>query len=151
MIARRKTTQRMLVYDELRNSCAHATAAEIYKIVRQRVPRLSLSTVYRNLEILCAEGLVKKIEGSARETRYDALIERHYHLHCVECGRLEDVADPVVVKVEGKIRSAAGWDVAPPQVEFPGLCPNCRNGTHEGASVEGTKSRIRNKLIDSRI
>lgn len=151
MFSRRNTTQRKLIYDELRNSCAHATAAEIYQSVRLRVPRLSLSTVYRNLKILHDEGLVKKIKGPSHETRYDALTDKHYHLHCVKCGRLEDVVDPVTVRVEGRIRSAAGWKVSPPQIEFPGLCPNCRGDVNEETSREESSPKIQNKLSDRRI
>lgn len=126
MTTRRSTVQRKIILDELQHNRAHATAAELHQLVRQRVPRLSLSTVYRNLDMLHREGLVKKLEGSLRETRFDAVLENHYHLRCLKCGRIEDLDIPVTVKVEGSVTSTSGWEVSEPQVEFYGLCPDCR-------------------------
>jgi len=135
MLTRRSTAQRRIILDELQHNRTHATAAELHQIVRHSIPRLSLSTVYRNLDILHREGLVKKLEGSGRETRFDAVLENHYHLRCLKCGRIEDLDIPVTVKVEGSVTSATGWEVSEPQVEFCGLCPDCRAG-----STAGTKT-----------
>jgi Fur family ferric uptake transcriptional regulator len=135
MATRRNTLQRKIILEELQHSRAHATAAELYQIVRHSVPRLSLGTVYRNLDILHREGLVKKIEGFGRETRFDADLENHYHLRCLKCGRIEDVDNPVAVKVEGNITTGTGWVVLEPQVEFHGLCPDCRARSAAGTTV----------------
>lgn len=135
MTTRRSTLQRKIILDELRHDRAHATAAELYQIVRHSVPRLSLGTVYRNLDILQREGLVKKLESAGRKTRFDAALENHHHLRCLKCGRIEDVDVPVAVKIDGNMVFASGWEVSEPQVEFHGICPDCRAG-----SAGGTKT-----------
>ena len=129
MPARRSTIQRKLILEELRTNGSHATAVELYEVVRQSLPRVSLGTIYRNLDILHQEGLVKKIRGSNRETRFDAAVKSHYHLYCSNCDRIEDLYVPVAVTVGGSKTLAQGWELAEPTVEFHGLCPQCRAGT----------------------
>jgi hypothetical protein len=48
----RITKQRQLILEELKKVVTHPTADEIYRMVRERMPRVSLGTVYRNLETL---------------------------------------------------------------------------------------------------
>ena len=56
------TRQRRVILEALRGTTSHPTADEVYEMVRRRLPRISLGTVYRNLEILSGEGLVAKLE-----------------------------------------------------------------------------------------
>jgi Fur family ferric uptake transcriptional regulator len=58
----RMTHQRQVILEEVRNTHSHPSADEIYARVRKRLPRVSLGTVYRNLDILASEGFIKKIE-----------------------------------------------------------------------------------------
>lgn len=141
MTTRRSTLQRKIILDELQHNRSHATAAELYQIVRHSVPRLSLGTVYRNLDILQREGLVKKLESCGRETRFDAVLEYHHHLRCLKCGRMQDVDVPVAVKLGGNISSASGWEISEPQIEFHGLCPDCRASSAGGTSTAESKLR----------
>ena len=136
MAVRRSTFQREVILEALQCSRRHVTAAELYQIVRHRVPRMSLGTVYRNLDILQREGLVKKLGTASRETRFDAVLDKHYHLRCRKCGRIEDIDIPISVHVAGAISSTSGWEVSEPTVEFHGLCPDCRFGPVETISPE---------------
>jgi len=126
MSSRRNTLQRKVILEELRCSHQHVTAAELYRLVQKRIPNISLGTIYRNLDLLHQDGLISKLETAGREIRFDGDLSSHYHLRCRQCGRIEDICDPVSVQVEGRITSAAGWDIAGPQIEFSGSCPDCR-------------------------
>jgi len=53
----RNTRQRQVVLEELRKLTSHPTAAELYEITRARLPKISLGTVYRNLEVLAENGV----------------------------------------------------------------------------------------------
>jgi len=128
MGSRRNTTQRKVILEELRCSHRHVTASELYRVVRQRIPNISLGTIYRNLDLLHQDGLISKLETAGRETRFDGDLSSHYHLRCRRCGRIEDISDPVSVRVEGRITSVTGWDIGGPQIEFSGSCPDCRTG-----------------------
>ena len=58
----RMTQQRQVILEELRLCRSHPTADELYSRVRRRLPRISLGTVYRNLETLAERGLIRKME-----------------------------------------------------------------------------------------
>jgi len=64
----RSTEPRRIILQEIKHSKSHPTADDIYEIVKKKVPRVSLGTIYRNLEVLCQEGLIQRIEGGGPET-----------------------------------------------------------------------------------
>lgn len=89
----RFTPQRWEVYDYLhQRKDAHLTAEEVFQGVRDRLPSISLATIYKALEALEAVGLVAKLaDGGEGSARFDARTDRHYHLRCMRTGRVEDV------------------------------------------------------------
>ena len=91
----RMTNQRRVILQELRNVHSHPTADDIYIMVRKTLPRISLGTVYRNLEILSEMGLIKKLVGCGRQRRFDGDIENHYHIRCVKCGKIDDLPEEI--------------------------------------------------------
>ena len=72
-----------MILEELQKLRTHPTAAKLYAIVRRRMPKISLGTVYRNLELLNQMGMVRKLDFSGGEARYDGNVEDHDHLRCV--------------------------------------------------------------------
>ncbi|MFC1715463.1 transcriptional repressor, partial [Candidatus Poribacteria bacterium] len=99
------TRQRQVILEELRNASFHPTADEVYRRVRKRLPRISLGTVYRNLETLSKAGIVKKLELGGARKRFDGYSEDHYHVRCTGCGRLEDVPLKPIPGIESAFRS----------------------------------------------
>ena len=69
----RMTRQRRVILEELRKVKTHPSADEIYEIVRKRLPRISLGTVYRNLEILSESGDIQKLEPGCSLKRFDGM------------------------------------------------------------------------------
>ena len=67
----RMTHQRRIILEELRNTRSHPTADEVYEIVRKRIPKISLGTVYRNLELLSESGVIQKLEIGGTQKRFD--------------------------------------------------------------------------------
>src|SRR5438874_13676562 len=86
----RLTRPRRLILDVVRATDAHPTAALVYRRVRRRLPRVSLATVYRNLRVLAAEGVLAE-RADAGGLRFDGNAEPHDHFTCVACGRIHDV------------------------------------------------------------
>ena len=122
----RMTRQRQVILEELRQVTSHPTASEIHTMVRKRLPRISLGTVYRNLDILSEQGLVRKMATGTAARRYDGDIGNHYHLCCVRCGLVEDIP-PGMVSVAGEhIGNQSGFEVVGHRLKFLGLCPRCR-------------------------
>lgn len=122
---RRNTPQRRVILEELDALKSHPTAAELFAAVRKRLPRISLGTVYRNLEVLYQDGRINKLEWAGSETRFDAMLEPHLHIRCTDCGRIEDLMDPV--QMSGQPEELGGFLVQGCRLEYFGLCPACRN------------------------
>ena len=121
----RITNQRDVILSELRMVKTHPTADELYTQVRTRLPRVSLATVYRNLEWLSEQGLAKKIEVGGRQKRFDGDISDHYHVRCQKCGRVSDIEMDVLENLEGCISGSCGFTVTGHRLEFTGLCSEC--------------------------
>jgi len=121
----RNTRQRQVILEELRKLKTHPTAAGLYAIVRRRMPKISLGTVYRNLELLSQLGTIWKLEFGSDEARYDGTVEYHDHLRCVRCGRVDDAPGPPLALTEGGKEDWGGYKVLGHRLEFFGVCPKC--------------------------
>lgn len=121
----RMTRQRSIILEELRSVDSHPSADEIYEMVRRRLPRISLGTVYRNLEILCELEEIQKIEAGGTLKRFDGNPEPHYHIRCIGCGRIADA--PVAPFIHGgeAIHEVTDYKIIGHRFEFLGVCPKC--------------------------
>jgi len=124
----RLTVQRQIILEELQGMKTHPTAGELYENVRQRLPRISLGTVYRNLGILTREGVIRSIKSTGNQKRFDACLESHSHIRCVDCGRVDDVSS-VSISDKNIHCEAQGYKVIGHQLEFLGICSGCRRGS----------------------
>lgn len=135
----RSTVQRRLISELLCAEGYHPTALELYHVVRQRLPKISLGTVYRNLDYLARIGQVRRLSGSGREIRFDGDLRRHYHVRCVGCGRIDDLAGEPSVSVDDSVKAPAGWEISGHSLEFVGRCLACREAARRSAAANGTR------------
>lgn len=126
---RRNTPQRQTILEQLRASCTHPTAAEVYAEVRERLPRISLGTVYRNLDVLHAAGLIHRIDTAANDTRYDARLDPHGHVRCTTCGIVRDLPGQAPEPSNGPGPGQTIEDIAIEgyRLEYYGVCRTCRD------------------------
>lgn len=122
----RMTSQRRTILEELKGAMTHPTADEVYQRVRRRLPRISLGTVYRNLETLAARGIIRKLDVPGGQRRFDFNPELHYHVRCVHCGTVRDVALRAPVSPDQVLKDPGGFEVVGVKMEFLGICPACR-------------------------
>ena len=122
----RMTTQRRVILEELKKLKNHPTAGDLCNIVRKRIPRISLGTVYRNLEILTRQGLVQKLDVGGFEMRFDGEAANHYHLRCLKCGRVDDVDFAVMKSLDKKFKLNTDFEILGHRLEFVGICPKCQ-------------------------
>jgi Fur family peroxide stress response transcriptional regulator len=124
----RLTGPRRVILEVLRGTESHPTAEWVHRLVRRRLPRVSLGTVYRNLRLLVAQGLAAEIPGP--HARFDANMEAHHHFTCLRCGRMLDVdgplAEPQAAALRGRIAARTGLSITHHRIEFFGRCPQCR-------------------------
>jgi Fur family transcriptional regulator, peroxide stress response regulator len=120
------TQQRTAVYEYLHRAEHHPTAEEVFLAVKPQLPRISLATVYKNLEALVACGAASKLTYGDAAARYDIRTDHHYHARCLQCGRLMDVEPAAQSAWAGDIKAPKGFRVEDYRVELLGYCRRCQ-------------------------
>ena len=133
---RRMTHQRETILQKLRSVTSHPTADELYDMVRQHIPHISIATVYRNLEWLVENGYAQKIEVSGRQKRFDGTPQPHYHIRCLTCGKVDDVPLEPVEGLNVRVAHYTGYVVTSHSIEFTGYCPICSHKKNSSESKE---------------
>ena len=120
------TKQRRVILDEVQNDVEqHLTADQIYERVRKQLPRISLGTVYRNLEILADVGEIQKLEIAGNIKRFDGDPNKHYHIRCMNCGRVDNAPIAPLKQIENELYGSTVFTIFGHRLEFSGLCPEC--------------------------
>jgi len=119
-----------VILEELRLCRNHPCADEVYLQVKERLPRISLGTVYRNLDLMTSQGIIRRLNSISGQMRFDPVAEAHYHFHCNHCGKVEDI--PFTVELP-ELDSSHPWvrerKIQGARPEFFGLCPECVDST----------------------
>ena len=136
----RNTQQRDVIVEELCKTRSHPTAAELYEVVRRRIPRISLGTVYRNLDLLARLGRIHKLEMTGAETRFDGDTRRHDHVRCVGCGRVDDLPGAPLDLPEDRCGDLGGYAILGHRLEYQGLCAACRQCEAQNKTISTTTS-----------
>lgn len=122
------TKQSMLILEYIKaNADRHLTADEISEGLKNLVGK---ATVYRNLERLCGSGTVRKYiltDGKSACYQYADCEPhtRHFHLKCLECGRLYHLECEHLTELDEHIRAHHGFSVDPSRTVFYGTCKEC--------------------------
>ncbi len=120
------TVQRRVILKELVQRADHPTADQIYESVKERLPGLSRTTVYRVLDTLVRVGAAQKVFHPDAAVRFDPIRERHHHLLCRRCGELFDLEDSVVKRIRLP-ESPEGFEIHDYSIHFTGVCVGCRD------------------------
>lgn len=125
----RMTPQRHAILDYLLNVTTHPTADDIYKSLYPRFPSMSVATVYNNLKLFVAAGLVRELTYGDQSSRFDADMSEHYHAVCVVCGKIVDFEhSPLsLVEAEHSAGRSTGFLVEGHRFEVRGRCPECQH------------------------
>ncbi|MGD9079324.1 MAG: transcriptional repressor [Desulfobacterales bacterium] len=130
----RMTRQRKVILEELRKVNTHPSADEIYEIVRKRLPRISLGTVYRNLEILSESGEIQKLEPGCSLKRFDGDPSDHCHIRCVRCDRIADAPMVSDLEIDLDKVNTTNFEIIGHRLEFLGVCPICSDKSNRDAN-----------------
>lgn len=122
----RMTRQRRVILDEFRTPGRHYTADEVYLHVRRKMPKISLGTVYRNLDILSRAGMIRELSLGRGQRQYDGGLHRHYHVSCVWCGKLADVPADRFGDLDAAAQETSDFEILTHELGFKGVCAECR-------------------------
>ena len=119
----RVTPQRLAVYRTLAEDLTHPSADLVYQRMSERLPGMSRATVYRTLEFLERENLIRRVSAPGAAGRVDANIDRHQHLFCRVCGSMQDVTLPELHPA--RLPAVSGFKVEELDIRLVGRCREC--------------------------
>ncbi len=114
---------RQKIYEFLAASTDHPTADDIYRALIRELPTLSKTTVYNVIKLLCEHDLVKPVNMSSSEMRYEVWHEPHSHFRCTVCGTIYDIP-PIIPRYDAK--RLEGFIIKDEEVNLSGICPICQ-------------------------
>ncbi len=123
----RLTKQRKAILDVLENADIPITAEDIFFRLKKENIEISLSTIYRNLEMLCKEGLVVKSYVMGEDKARFALPDKKNYLICEECGKIVIIDNCPFDKFKEELKEVYGFDITGHSVEVYGVCPDCKS------------------------
>lgn len=123
----RKSKQRGIILRVLKRARTHLTATEIYDAERNDLPNISLGTVYRNLKIMGQRGDIDVLNFDGSLARFGNNSYPHAHFKCDECDAIFDVEDPIIDEVYKELERTEGHSIFTHQLQFTGLCQNCKS------------------------
>jgi len=119
--------QREIILETLTENVVHPTAEYLHEKVKEKDPKISLATLYRNLNKLAENGIIKKIDGLEPSSHFDHNTHKHYHFICTKCGKVYDVSAEVAPELIEKTQKLTDFTINSHDVVFTGICKDCKN------------------------
>lgn len=123
----RNSKQRDLILQTLQENPVHPTAEQLYAMVKEKAPGISLATVYRNLNLLADNGIIKKICGLDGLAHFDHFVHNHYHFICSQCHKVYDVPYKIAPRLAEDVCARTGFIVESCDIALGGICRNCQH------------------------
>ncbi len=130
MKAEYNTKQRAIILDFLKENSAHVSVRDIIAHLNEQGLSVGTATVYRTLDKLCEQGIVRKFiiderSGACYQYAQGAECNEHFHLKCVNCGALIHVDCGFVAEMERHFFEEHGFTVSSGRTVIYGVCSKC--------------------------
>ena len=132
------TPHRQLILDIFLEHEGHRSAEDIYRVVREKDPRVGYTTVYRTMKILADCGLARPIDLADGITRYEHLYnhEHHDHMICMQCGNSIEFYRPEIETLQDEASVQLGFKVLDHKLQIYGLCRDCKPAKRKSDSAQ---------------
>ncbi|NLA92856.1 MAG: transcriptional repressor [Spirochaetales bacterium] len=118
--------QREIILKTLKAADSHLTAEDLYHKVREIIPRISLGTIYRNLNLLVELGEIRTLQSSdSPSILYDGRSDEHCHLICTVCGKITDIELSLFTPFDLTVYEKTGFLVDDHDLVLKGTCADC--------------------------
>ena len=118
--------QREIILETLIRNGEHPTAEALYSILEKEQGSTSLATLYRNLNLLAENGIIRKIDGMEQSSHYDHNTDEHYHFICDKCKKVYDVSASIAPELIKRAEMELDADIKSCDIIFHGTCKNCK-------------------------
>lgn len=121
------TSSRKATIEILINSPNPIDVSTLVARLREKIPSVDRTTVFRTIKLLTEKGIVHRLEFGEGKFRYElASLPHHFHVICTNCGIVKDVAGCRVEKLEKETAEKLAFDITNHRVDFFGLCKMCQ-------------------------
>ncbi len=136
LIGQRMTSQRKLLLEIIRDAGGHLDADELFQKAKGRDPRISLSTIYRNLNLLKELDLVAERHFVEDHHHYELKdTAEHHHLVCRSCGEVFEFNSPLTPQMTKDVEETSQFQVTDIEINMQGYCPNCPRDMPQESSI----------------
>ncbi|TLE03472.1 Fur family transcriptional regulator [Helicobacter japonicus] len=118
------TPQRIAILSQIYSN-GHMSVEEIYEQIRSVYPSISLATIYKNINMLCEANILREIKAPKDKQRFELSSDRHLHVYCEKCGKLEDIKLETDY-LEYDCGQKSGYSISDISAVLIGLCPTCK-------------------------
>ncbi len=118
------TPQRECIFGVLHGSDVHPTAEAVYALAQERMPMMSLKTVYQTLNDLAQMGEIQQLDVGTGASRFDPNVDQHHHLVCRVCGKIRDL-HVEYPELDVPLSEQQGFAIEDAEVVFRGVCAQC--------------------------
>lgn len=125
MAGMKYSKQREAILTYLQSTKLHPTAETVYVTIREEFPKISLGTVYRNLNLLADCGEILRLNCGDGIDHFDATVEPHHHFVCRECGQVLDLDMPSIEEINDKASKNFDGEIQGHSIYFYGKCAKC--------------------------
>ncbi len=122
----RITPQRIAIVDYLLKTEEHPSADLIHKVIKKKYPMISLSTVYKTLDLLKERKLVNEMDVDG-EARFDTHTDEHINLVCMNCGKIDDIDEDTLREIQIKAAKKSKYLILKSSFELSGYCSDCKS------------------------
>jgi Fur family ferric uptake transcriptional regulator len=107
----------------------HLTADELFRLVKKKNPSIGVATVYRTLKLICESGLGREFRLGSDSVLYEHNYnhDHHDHLICTGCGKITEVVDPEIEKLQEKLAKKSGFKLKGHKLLMYGTCRKCNH------------------------
>jgi Fur family peroxide stress response transcriptional regulator len=121
------THQRQVLYETMQSMHGHPSPEEVFAAVKQRIPSISLATVYKNIHLFVESGVFRELSIHHGTLRVEMNSVPHHHMVCSICKKVNDLPDGVLGTQSTAIVLPNGFMVERISVDVIGICPVCQS------------------------
>ncbi len=126
----RRSHPRILVYQELSDVGVPLSPQELYRDLLKKEKKVGLTSIYRSLDLFESLGMVFKIRnGSSLKYKLCELEDHHHHIVCKSCGNVAELNFCDLSDLSRKVSESTGYEVIDHQLNFYGICKDCKTKT----------------------
>lgn len=118
------TSQRMVMLRQISDN-GHMSIEELHEQIKSIYPSISLATIYKNINALCEANILREIKAPTQKQKYELSSDKHIHIACERCGKLEDIKIDTS-SLQNGCENLSGYQIYDVSAVFIGICPECK-------------------------